>query len=101
MTLGLVACQPARQAKSAYIWIDGPGNFREYANSRENIARDCQRIADMGFTDIIVDVRPTGGNVLFRSTVAPQMTFVPRLVDGQVKIEERTADFDYLAAPGG
>lgn len=98
MTLGLVACQPARQAKSAYIWIDGPGNFREYANSRENIARDCQRIADMGFTDIIVDVRPTGGNVLFRSTVAPQMTFVPRLVDGQVKIEERTADFDYLAA---
>ena len=66
MTLGLVACQPARQAKSAYIWIDGPGNFREYANSRENIARDCQRIADMGFTDIIVDVRPTSGNVLFR-----------------------------------
>lgn len=96
--LVMFACRPAVQEKPCYVWIDGPGNFKYYGNSRENIAADCRRIAEMGFTDIIVDVRPTGGNVLFKSSVAPQLTFVPRLINGEVKLQERTADFDYLEA---
>ena len=34
-------------------------NFPDYANSKENIAKDMEKIKAAGFTDIIVDVRPT------------------------------------------
>jgi hypothetical protein len=37
--------------------------------SRENIAHDMEKIADCGFTDIVVDVRPAGagGDLLFKN----------------------------------
>ena len=92
----LSACAP--KEKPAYVWIDAPGNFRVYGNSRDSIARDCKRIAKMGFTDIIVDVRPTCGNVLFKTSVAPQLTRMPHWRKGKVTFTERTADFDYLQA---
>ena len=64
------ACSSPVPAKPRYVWIDAPAIFSEYGNSEENIARDCKRIAKAGFTDIVVDVRPTNGDVLFKSEVA-------------------------------
>ena len=46
------------EAKPRYIWIDAAANFPDYANSKENIAKDMEKIKAAGFTDIIVDVRP-------------------------------------------
>ncbi len=96
--LVLAACTPGVQSKPHFLWIDASANFNSYANDRDSIFRDCRRIAGMGFTDIVVDVRPTCGDVLFKSTVAPELKYVPAWFQGEIGLKERTADFDYLAA---
>lgn len=80
-----------------YVWVDAAANFQFYANDADYIAADCERIAKMGFTDIIVDVRPTSGDVLFTSKVAPACKKVAAWVNGNYRFVERTANFDYLA----
>ena len=96
--LALFACSPKVVEKPSFLWIDASANFNSYANDADSIARDCQRIALMGFTDIVVDVRPTCGDVLFKSTVAPELKHVPAWFNGEIGLKERKADFDYLAA---
>ena len=82
--------------KPRVLWIDAAANFDSYANDADSIARDCARIAGMGFTHIVVDVRGTSGDVLFKSTVAPQLRQMPGWVKGGWGLKERTAGFDYL-----
>ncbi|MBR4827196.1 MAG: family 10 glycosylhydrolase [Bacteroidales bacterium] len=89
---------PQIQGKPRYVWIDAAANFQYYANDVSAISADCKRIAQMGFTDIIVDVRPTSGDVLFSSAVAPACTKCAAWINGKYKWVERTATFDYLAA---
>lgn len=91
----LLSCTGSN-VKPRFLWIDASANFTSYANDADSIARDCARIAHMGFTDIIVDVRPTCGDVLFQSTVAPPLKYVPAWSGGKTVLRERTADFDYL-----
>ncbi len=88
---------PEIKGKSRYIWVDAAANFPYYANDLAYIAEDCERIAQMGFTDLIVDVRPTSGDVLFTSSVAPACQKVAAWVNGKYRWVERTATFDYLA----
>ena len=45
--------------KPRFVWIDAGGNFQRFANSKENISEDIQKVKDAGFSGIIVDVRPT------------------------------------------
>ena len=85
-------------AKPRYVWIDAAANFDDYGNSRDRIREDCKRIAQTGFTDIIVDVRPTTGDVLFKSSVAPALKRIDRWKGSSYEWAERTADFDYLQA---
>lgn len=88
---------PEIKGKPRYIWVDAAANFPYYANDLAYIAEDCERIAKMGFTDLIVDVRPTSGDVLFTSSVAPACQKVAAWVNGKYRWVERTATFDYLA----
>lgn len=88
---------PEIKGKPRYVWVDGPANFTYYANDADYIAEDCRRIAEMGFTDIILDVRPTSGDVLFNSSVAPPCKKVAAWVNGRYRWVERTETFDYLA----
>ena len=39
-------------SKPRYIWIDAAANFPDFANSKENIARDLALAKDAGFTDM-------------------------------------------------
>lgn len=94
----VAACCPKTADKPRIVWIEVGANFMQYGNSQENIAADCIRIADMGFTHVVVEVRPTSGNVLFKSDVAPALTEVALWRDGGLKYVPRTADFDYLQA---
>ena len=97
--LALVSCAPkAEPEKPRIVWIEVGANFRQYGNSIENIQADCKRIADMGFTHIVVEVRPTSGNVLFKSDIAPAVTEVALWGRGGLRYVPRTADFDYLQA---
>ena len=88
---------PGIQGKPRYVWVDAAANFPYYANDAAAIAEDCKRIADMGFTDLVVDVRPTSGDVLFSSSVAPPCQKVAAWVNGRYRWVERTEAFDYLA----
>ena len=96
----LGACAPVSKeaAPVRFLWIDASANFSSYADDADSIATDCKRIAQMGFTDIVVDVRPTCGDVLFKSSVAPPLTKVPAWFGGEIGLKQRKADFDYLQA---
>ncbi len=93
LALAVMACSP-KGGKPRMVWIEVGANFAQYANSQENIQADCQRLAQGGFTHIVVEVRPTSGDVLFKSATAPALKEV-HTWNGTL---ERTADFDYLQA---
>jgi len=95
--LALAACSRQGQ-KPRILWIEAGASSDYYFESQENIINDCKRIADAGFTQIVVDVRPTSGDVLFKSSVAPVLRQIARWRDGGHKYSPRTADFDYLQA---
>ena len=84
--------------KPIYIWIDAAANFPDFANSKENIARDLALAKDAGFTDIVVDVRPTTGDVLFKSDVVDQVKYMYAWNAGVYGKYDRTATWDYLQA---
>lgn len=86
------------EGKPRYIWVDAAANFPDFANSKENIARDLAKAKDAGFTDIVVDVRPTTGDVLFRTTVVDQVAWLGAWLPGGYTKVERTATWDYLQA---
>ena len=92
--LAFAACTTKNEEKPLYIWIDASANFPDFANSKENIERDLTKAKEVGFTDVVVDVRPTNGNVLFKSREGIPYT-ERRSWRG---VFERTADWDYLQA---
>lgn len=86
--------------KPRYIWIDAAANFPDFANSRENITRDLKLAKDAGFTDVVVDVRPTSGDILYNSSVpgVAQVQWLGAWVSGVYSRVERTVTWDYLQA---
>ena len=84
------------RANDAYVWVCCEGNWEEFANSRENIARDIAKLKECGFTDLVVDVRPTNGGVLFKSSHAKPQTRMDCWTNRGYVFINRTADFDYL-----
>lgn len=84
--------------KRYYIWIDAAANFPDFANSKDYIRRDLTKAADCGFTDIVVDVRPTTGDVLFESKVGHKVEYLGAWVNGVYTKVTRTATWDYLQA---
>lgn len=90
--------KPAVVLKPRFIWIDANANFPDYANSKENIARDLKKIKETGFTDIVVDVRPPMGDVLFKSSLISEATKLPYWDGPAYKFYTRTATWDYLQA---
>lgn len=84
--------------KLRFIWVDAAANFPDFANSKENILRDLKLAKETGFTDVVVDVRPNNGDVLFTTDVADPVTSLGAwLPEGYSKVE-RTATWDYLQA---
>jgi uncharacterized lipoprotein YddW (UPF0748 family) len=84
--------------KPRYIWIDAAANFPDYANSRDNIVRDLTKVKEAGFTDIVVDVRPSMGDVLFQTSVTEQVKKLDVWAGSTYTYYERTATWDYLQA---
>ena len=84
------------QEKPRYIWIDASGNFDQFANNQENIKAELARLKEIGFTDVIVDVRPTSGDVLFKTSHAPELKKIDHWGANGYTFAERTASWDYL-----
>ncbi len=85
-------------AKPRYVWIDASANFRYFANDKARILSDLKEVKNAGFTDVIVDVRPTEGVVLWDSRIAPHATRLAAWLSSGYGFVTRTADFDYLQA---
>ncbi|MGM9752885.1 MAG: alpha amylase family protein [Candidatus Cryptobacteroides sp.] len=83
-------------AEGKYVWISCEGNWEEFANSKDNIVRDINKLKECGFTDLVVDVRPTNGGVLFKSSHAKAQTRMDCWTSSGYKFVNRTANFDYL-----
>lgn len=81
-----------------YIWVDAAANFPDFANDKEKILRDLMLAKDAGFTDVVVDVRPTNGDVLFRSENCQQVAWLGAWTSNGYSKITRTADWDYLGA---
>ena len=88
--------KPEAKEKPRYVWIDAAGNFERYANSIDNIKEDLRKVKETGFTDIVVDVRPTTGDVLFKSSVAEPLKRIDIWSNAGYVWAERTATWDYL-----
>lgn len=84
--------------KPRYIWIDAGANFNDFADSRENIVRDLTLAKNAGFTDIVVDVRSTTGDILYNSSLCDQIKSLNAWVGGKKITVYRTATWDYLQA---
>ena len=84
--------------KPRYLWIDASANFYYYANDKEQIKADLKKIKETGFTDVIVDIRPTEGTVLYKSSIAPEAKRLAAWIGSQYKFVERTQTWDYLQA---
>ncbi len=86
--------------KPRYIWIDAAANFNDFANSKDKIARDLALAKDAGFTDVVVDIRPTSGDILYHSSAegAHQVEWLPAWVNGVYTKVHRTETWDYLQA---
>ncbi len=74
------------EAKTKIMWFDAKANFERFSYP-DSIDFYLEKIKRIGFTDAVVDVRPTSGKVLFESRFAPIM----REQRGFVR-----PDFDYL-----
>lgn len=85
-------------SRPRYLWIDAAANFPDYANSKENITRDLALAKNTGFTDIVVDVRPTMGDVLFNTSAEQQVKKLAYWSNSGYTYYERTATWDYLQA---
>ena len=83
--------------KSRYVWIDAAANLPDYGNDEAKIADDLARIKRVGFTDIIVDVRPTTGDILFNSSVGSPLERIDVWGTSYYWFK-RTSEFDYLQA---
>ena len=84
------------EIKPRYVWIDAAANFPDYANNKENISTDMVKIKNAGFTDIIVDVRPTTGDVLFNTTAVDQVKRMDVWGSSGYVYYERTETGGYL-----
>lgn len=54
--------------KPRYIWVDASSNSQDFFTDKSTIARDLALAKEAGFSDIVVDVRSTTGDILYKSS---------------------------------
>ncbi|TAJ11932.1 S-layer protein [Marinilabiliaceae bacterium JC017] len=60
------------KGKPKLMWFDASANFERFSYP-DSIDYYLTRIADLGFTHAVVDIRPIVGSVLYPSKIAPQL----------------------------
>ncbi|MEL7585347.1 MAG: alpha amylase family protein [Prolixibacteraceae bacterium] len=77
-TTGLFSCSGDKQVKNEEVapklmWIDATANIERF-NNKDTIDYYLGKLKELGFTDIVVDIRPISGHVLYESQYAPLLT---------------------------
>lgn len=81
-------CNSKTPDKRLYMWLDCEANF-ERLSTPDSIDYYITRIKDLGFTDVVADVKSIMGEVLYKSDIAPYM--------GEWDGVERPLEYDMLA----
>lgn len=84
--------------KPRYIWVDAAANSPYLFNDRAEVANYVARAKAAGFTDMLIDVRPTNGDVLFKTDKCDQVKVVYRWKGSEYGTTYRTETWDYLQA---
>lgn len=79
---------PEASLKPKYLWFDAEANFERFS-FKDSINHYLDLAKETGFTDVVVDVKPIYGKVLYKSSFIPELT---RIGD-----YSRNLDWDYLA----
>ncbi|NTS43725.1 family 10 glycosylhydrolase [Flavisolibacter sp. BT320] len=61
-----------QKAQKAILWFDATANFHRFT-FKDSITYYLQQSKDAGVTDVVIDVKPITGEVLYPSKIAPQM----------------------------
>ena len=80
VTLFLGACSTTKKIESKnkffidrnILWYDATANFDRFCN-KDSILYYLKKSKEVGVTDIVVDVKPITGEVLYPSNIAPVM----------------------------
>ena len=83
----LVGCNNPQPTKRLYMWLDCEANF-ERLSTPDSIDYYMSRIKELGFTDVVADVKSIMGEVLYKSDIAPYM--------GEWHGTVRSIDYDML-----
>ena len=68
-----VSCAQEKQPpKPLYMWFDCEANYATLSHP-DSIRYYVSKIHDMGFTDVVVDVKSIMGETLYKSDIAPYM----------------------------
>lgn len=62
----------AQHARKNILWFDATANFQRFGH-KDSITFYLEKSKDAGVTDVVVDVKPITGEVLYASRIAPQM----------------------------
>ncbi len=58
--------------KRVLLWFDATANFKRFAQ-QDSLIYYIQKAKDCGVTDIVIDVKPISGEVLYTSAIAPEL----------------------------
>ena len=76
------ACSGAKaqnEEKPKYIWMAGDANFDRFS-TKDSITYYLEKAKETGFNNIVIDVKPIDGKVLYKSKIAPEQTCADTLV---------------------
>mgnify|MGYP005841608709 CR=1 FL=1 len=73
--------------KIKMLWFDATANFERFSYP-DSISFYLTKAQQLGFTDVVIDIKPITGEVLYKSKIAPLMK--------EWNGFERSEDFDYL-----
>lgn len=76
------------QPKPKFLWLDASANFGRLGTEAA-VVQYMAKIAETGFTGVVVDLKPITGEVLYPSQIAPQIF--------EWKGSTREKDFDFAA----
>lgn len=86
--MAFASCNSQTPEKRLYMWLDCEANF-ERLSTPDSIDYYIARIKDLGFTDVVADVKSIMGEVLYKSDIAPYM--------GEWEGVVRPLEYDMLA----
>ena len=65
----------ANKEKPKYLWFDAEANFERFS-SKDSISYYLEKAKSVGFNQVVVDVKPIYGEVLYKSNILPSLTTV-------------------------